>query len=407
MTRLVIRHITWMHLCVALACAPQPDAIEAIAEGYVRVSLQMAQHDPTLVEDWRGSEAWRPGPRVPVAEVRARIDGLRQRLEGLTPTPALANRRSYLLGQLRALQFAARRLTGEPLGIDDQAKAEFGIELGTADPARMAEVRAAIDRVLPGPGSTVERFSALKARTLVPEGRRLAVMEAALGACRRASAGAFTLPGGERTSVTFERGLGWDGYAHPLVDRHTVIAVNADGPMDVSRALRLACHEGYPGHHVQQLLIHESPWRSELELSPGFGPHLLFAEGAAEAGADLAFAPGERERLYREELLPAAGLPLGDAPALAVIDDLIAGLQPIVTDVARDYLDGTLAKAQAESRLRDEALVLTPEATLAMIERRRARALVYGEGRRAVYARMGSRSPKELAALFSATFALP
>ncbi len=399
-----------MHVCGALlasACAPSPASIDALSEAYARVTLQLALHDPSLVDGWRGPAEWRQGPRMPVAGLHGVVNGIRRELDRVAPPPNDRARRDYLAAQLRALDFAARRLMGEPLSIDDQAKAEFGIELGTAEPERMAEVRAAIDRALPGPGSTVERFSALKARTLVAEGRRLAVMEAALAACRRATAEAFTLPGGERTSVSFERDLGWDGYAHPLAGRHTVIAVNADGPLDVSRALRLACHEGYPGHHVQQLLMHESPRRTELELSPGFGPHLLFAEGAAEAGADLAFAPEERERLYREELLPAAGLPLADAHALAVVDDLIAGLQPIVTEVARDYLDGTLARARAESRLRDEALILSPEATLAMIERRRARALVYGEGRRAVYGRLGSRSLKELAALFSATFALP
>ena len=58
----------WTHLLAALTvsgCAPPPVAIDAIAEGYVRVSLQLAQHDPSLVEDWRGPDSWRPGPREP------------------------------------------------------------------------------------------------------------------------------------------------------------------------------------------------------------------------------------------------------------------------------------------------------------------------------------------------------
>lgn len=398
----------WTHLLLALGmvgCAPRPDAIEAIAEGYVRVSLQLAQHDPSLVEDWRGEAAWRPGPRVPVAELQATIDALRQDLDGLAPDARWVARRPYLAGQLRALYFAARRMSGEPLSIDDQARVEFGIALSRLDSARMAQIRAAVDRALPGLGSPVERFSALKARTTVAEGRRVAVMEAALSACRRATAVMFPLPGGEQTSVRFEPGLGWDGYARPVADRTTVIAINADAPLDVSRALRLACHEGYPGHHVQQLM-RQKIWWPELKLSPSFGPHLLLTEGAAEVGADLAFASQERERLYRDELLPAAGRSPAEAPALAVVDDLIAGLQPVVTDVARRYLDGSLSKLQAAERLRDEALILNPEGTLTMIERRRARALVYGEGRRAVYARLGRRDLQGLAALYSSAIAL-
>ena len=78
--------------------------------------------------------------------------------------------------------------------------------------------------------------------------------------------------------------------------------------LDVSRAFRLACHEGYPGHHVQHLLIDrvydERQW-PELLLTPGFGPHLFFLEGAAEVGADLALTrAAARSALSRSAASP-------------------------------------------------------------------------------------------------------
>ena len=88
------------------------------------------------------------------------------------------------------------------------------------------------------------------------------------------------------------------------------------------------------------------------------------------------------------------------------MDQSLPDLQPIVTEVARRYLSGSLAAAGAEQRLRDEALVLNPGATLAMIERRRARALVYGEGRRAILARLPARSLHGLRTLFENAIAL-
>ena len=53
----------WTHLvAVALlaGCAAPPPAmtLDTVAEGYVRVALQLAQHDPILVEVWRGPESW-------------------------------------------------------------------------------------------------------------------------------------------------------------------------------------------------------------------------------------------------------------------------------------------------------------------------------------------------------------
>jgi len=412
MTMSRMRFMRWTHLLAVTALAgcasppPAPRSIEGVAEGYVRVALQLAQHDPSLVEAWRGDAAWRPGPRLPVAGLASSVDDLRRTLEAIPPKgDDLAPRHHYLSGQLRALHFAARRLMGDAASVDDQAREEFGLELRRFEPAQMTTIRAAIDRALPGPGSTVARFEALKQRTIVPATLQGPVMAGALAACRAATTAVHALPSGERVTVAFPAGLGWDGYAQYEGGGHTAIQVSGDAPLDVARALRLACHEGYPGHHVQHLSIDQLGW-PELELTPGFGPHLLYAEGAAEAGADLAFSTQERARIYREELLPAAGLPRRDAETLATLDELVAGLHPVVTDVAREYLDRSLPREQAIERLRHEALVLNAEATLAMIERRRARALVYTEGAAAIYARMSTRNLPGLQDLLSRAIAL-
>jgi hypothetical protein len=111
-----------------------------------------------------------------------------------------------------------------------------------------------------------------------------------------------------------------------------------------------------------------------LLLTPSFGPHLLYLEGAAEVGADLVLDQSPVDRLLQE-------------------------LLPVVTDVARGYLDGTLTEKRALERLADEALIVDPSRMLAFIEQRRARALVYVEGRRLVYQHLKT---KDLAGLYNA-----
>jgi hypothetical protein len=235
------------------------------------------------------------------------------------------------------------------------------------------------------------------------------VLGAALEACRQATTAAVPLPAGEGVRLSLVSGLPWDGLARYEGQRRTALQVNGDGALDVARALRLACHEGYPGHHVQHVLIDriagERDW-PELHLAPGFGRHLLLAEGAAEAAADLAFSRAQRVSLYRDVLLPAAGHDPSMAAPLAHLDDLLIELLPGVTGVARDYLDGAIDRARALERLDTEALVTNPDATLAFIERRRARALVYGEGRRFVLASLPSRDLPGLHAAFQAVAAV-
>jgi hypothetical protein len=193
----------------------------------------------------------------------------------------------------------------------------------------------------------------------------------------------------------------FDAFARYQGQQRTDIEINDDTELDVSRAVRLACHEGYPGHHVQNVLLDRlSAERQlpELLLTPGFGPHLLAAEGAAEAGADLALAAPARATLYRT-LFSIAELDAAPIDALVRTEDLLIELLPVITDVARRYLEGAITQEQAIGRLTNEALVANPQALLAFIERQRARALVYGEGRRIVYAAMQAR---DLDSLFNA-----
>jgi hypothetical protein len=158
--------------------------------------------------------------------------------------------------------------------------------------------------------------------------------------------------------------------------------------------------------HVLLDQLFESRQWLELRLSPAFGRHLLLAEGAAEVASDLAFPADRRAALYRDTLFPAAEVRDVDSGILVRVEDLQRDLLPVVTDVARGYLANAITKERARERLANEALVADVDGTLALIERRRARALVYGEGRRVIYALLPSRDLAGLRAVMQSTSAL-
>ncbi len=419
MTTRVMRRIRWMHLfalwCGA-GCASTPaPTLDDIAERYVRVALQLAQHNPDLVDDWRGPAQWRPGPREPVAPLMERVLVGQRDLAPLLASAVGADRdrARYLDGQLTALAAAARRLLGASSTFDDEARDGLGVgAVFRVDAARLSSAREGLGALLPGPGPLAARAAAYRARLVVPAARVDRVLRAALAACRHVSVAAIPLPDDERLDVVIGTGSPWDGFARYLGSHRTRLEINGAAALDVTRALRLACHEGYPGHHLQYILIDDElvkarGWK-EFGMSPGFGPHLLVSEGAAEAAADLAFPAAARSALYRQVLLPAAGLPPDEASRLVQVEELTAALEPAIILITRAYLDNSISQARALERLRDEALTPDPEALLAFAERRRARLLAYPEGRVRARGALGDDGLQGIRKLFStAPFVVP
>jgi hypothetical protein len=380
--RLCVLAAVFVPACSLLTWRPLDD----IAEDYVRTTLRLAQHDPSLVEDWRGPASWRPGARVPVADLGPNIDRLVHDLERAAidiSNSAEYARVHYLLGQSRALRFAADRQLGRATSIDEQAREEFGVAFPPLDQAAIDRARASLDEALPGFGGLRDRLAAHRQQSTIPAAERQQVLGEALQSCRAATIAVVPLPRDESVSLVFGAPVLFDAFAHYRGNNRTEIEISG-GPLDHARAHRLACHEGYPGHHVQHLLIdrlfHERQW-PELQLTPAFGPHLLYLEGAAEVGADLALTPSR-------------------------VDVLLQELQPVITDVARAYLDGGLSQDRALERLANEALVSDPAGMLAFIEQRRARALVYVEGRRLVYEKLKTKSLAGLYDAFRSTAAV-
>lgn len=361
-----------------------------IAEGYVRAALELAQHQPSLVDQWRGDEGWRPGPRRPVAETREDIAALLTALATVqhgVPQSADRARVRYLQGQLTALDVAARRLLGERMAFADEVAAAYGVPLRPADAALAQSARDALDRLLPGGGSRGERHAAFRRLITVPRERESDVLHAALDECRARTRAHLQLPPDESLDLRLGVDTVWDGFARYQGQHRSVIEIGGHSPLDVSRALRLACHEAYPGHHTQEILLDEAATtgdRPELLLHAAFGPHILIAEGAAEAGAGIAFSPEDRARIYRDVLLPRAGLPADRAETLVAVETAVFSLESVIPDILAAYLDSRVSRDATLSRLASDAAVMDPEGLLAFAERQRSRAIVYVLGRQVV-----------------------
>src|SRR5207237_1384657 len=78
----------------------------------------------------------------------------------------------------------------------------------------------------------------------------------------------------------------------------------------LERALDLACHEAYPGHHTIDVLLDArfGGRRPELLVQPLFSPQSLLHEAAASLAPSLAFPDADRAAFERDALFPIARL---------------------------------------------------------------------------------------------------
>ncbi len=356
----------------------------------MRLTLQFAQHRPTLVDGWLGNPDWRLGPRVPVATLRASLDELllKAEREALASDETDAPRVAYLRGQLRALSHVASRLSGESTRFADEVQLAFGVPLPEIDREQAAVARTGLDAELRGEGRLRERYLDFTRHFEVPETRFDQTLAAAIRVCR-ARAAPLLLPRTERVEIAFEPSSEWPAFARYAGRHTTIVTFGSKAGHNVASLLHTTCHETVPGHHAQHVLIDDAlvtgrRWL-EFQLAPAFGPHLLIAEGAAEAAVALALPDDEYAQVLGE-FMDAAGFDRSDAPRLARVSRLAEALEPLVPGIIAQYLDNDRSREATIAALADEALIPDPERFLAFAERHRTNAVVYSLGKAVVSA---------------------
>ena len=389
----------WLPLLSLAGCAvtpaPTPDAraqLDAIARDYVQLTLEIGEREPGYVDAYYGPPEWaamaKASPRA-LAALRAETDSLLQRIatipvEGLD---GLEQRRpAFLAAQLKAAQTRLRMLQGEKLRFADEAEGLFAWRPQLRPLADYDASLAEVEALAPGAGPLSERVDALLAQTAIPADKLDAVMRAAIAECRRRTALHIALPAAEKFELEFVTGKPWSGYNWYQGQAHSLIQINTDFPVLMSRAVDLGCHEGYPGHHVLNLLLEQRLARTrgwvEFYVYPLYSPESLIAEGTANFGIDLAFPGDDRLAFERDVLYPLAGLD----PALAGRDLALMRAKARASGarltIAQQYLDGEIDRATAVALAQKYQLVSRERAeqSITFTETYRSYVINYGRG---------------------------
>jgi hypothetical protein len=353
-----MRGIYVVLLAAALAGqAAQPAMpMNTIAEQYVKLVLAVGQHDADYVDAFYGPAEWKTDAarqRVPLAEIDATAARLGTAISdvGEDGDELARLRREYLRRQLEALRARVRMLRGAKLTFDEESQALYDAVAPRHPDSYFADILDEIDRALPGTGPLIERYDAFRQKFIVPPDRLSRVFDGAIAECRGRTLAHVTLPADEHFTVEYVTGKPWSGYNWYQGGFRSLIQVNTDLPIYIDRAIDLACHEGYPGHHVynallEQHLVRDRRW-VEFTIYPLFSPQSLIAEGTANYGIEVAFPGAERLAFERDVLFPVAGLDPSQAEAYARVRTLVDRLAYAGNEAARRYLNGEIDRAAA------------------------------------------------------------
>lgn len=386
-------------LILALACvsperrAADPATLDPIARRYVVLGLALGRHDANYVDAYYGPDSLRAtaeSASLSAAEVRAAAESLIAVLGERTPDyrdSLVAKRHRYLRVQLGAMAARARMLGGERLSFDQEAQALYDVRPPRFEAAHFDSLLARLDSLLPGRPPLAERYQRFRDRLMIPATLVDTIFRTAIAACRARTLARLALPPGERFELEYVKGTPWNAYNWYKGGYRSVIQVNLDFPIPLDRAVDLACHEGYPGHHVYNALMEQSLVRGrgwvEVSMYPLFSPQSLIAEGSANFGIDMAFPLAERVAYERDSLFPLAGLDPALAGRNAEVRRIMERLNYARNEVARGYLDGELDKAAAERRMQRFWLIAPDAAakTIRFIETYRSYVINYNFGR--------------------------
>ena len=234
--------------------------INAAAESYVNLVLAVGEHDSDYVDAYYGPPEWRERIRShtpSVDEIRSQASRV---LHDITALPAASEdidrlRHQYLSRQIHALLARLEMLQGRVFSFDEEARALYD-----ADPPHHLEnyfrtVLSNLDGIVPGSGNLADRYERYRKDFVIPVNLLDGVFQGAIRECRERTRQMIHLPENEQFTLEYVNNKSWSGYNWYKGGSASLIQINTDLPIYIDRAVDLAAHEGYPGHHVYNSML--------------------------------------------------------------------------------------------------------------------------------------------------------
>jgi hypothetical protein len=349
---------------VACACASRVsrrDSVDLVATDFVRLSLAESMVDSDLVRNIEAPPELAAGARamkLTESQVRDSLVAIEFRARAL-PAPDAgieAERLRRLRALIASLKSQIELKSRGKIGIPEEVRLRFGFEPRFLPLSAFDSTLNALDARLHGDGDVSDKVDWLRSTSIVPKDRIKPLFEASLAECKRRSAQHLPFPSHESTQVEYLEEAIAPGENLYQGNGRSVTRIGLGKPMELDRILALACHEVYPGHHLNFATLSEELYkkRNWVEFSVDYevSPTLPVAEAVAEYGVGLVFPPEDRVRFEQDVLYPLAGMKMVRPDEWRAYFEARSGMLGATSTVAREYLEGRLDRAAALTQFR-------------------------------------------------------
>jgi len=384
-------------VCLFLSsCSPDSKThnIDTIAEEYVRLVLQVGQYDSAVVDAYFGPEEWKPSEQkatvFPLETLVHSANDLYDKgtvlLESKNPN-VNASRIEMLQKQLIALRTKVEMIGGKTYSFDEEAALLYDAEPPFYPLSYFDKLLDEMDQLLDGDGVLSSRYTTFMEQFIIPKDLLDSVFNVATAESRAITKQYLDLPTQENFVLEYVNDKVWSGYNYYQGDSQSLIQINTDFPIHIDRAIDLASHEGYPGHHIYMMLLDQNlvntkGWM-EYSVYPLFSPLSFISEGSANYGIDMVF-PGEKRLAFeRDVLFPIVGISKKKAQKFHKVQELKSKLKYAENEIARRYLNGVIGKEDAIGMI-EKYLLFSPKKAiqrLNFIETNRSYVINYNLGR--------------------------
>ena len=370
--------------------------MNGIAEQYVNLVLETGEYYPGYVDAYYGPKEWLPTKDTSyeidstiINSLNQKTDDLLNKLESLKDYKATeieTLRYRFLYKQLLSVKGMILIIAGGTFPFDQEAKILYDADPPHFTDDHFQKILDKLDKLVPGTGNLQKRVNAFRNNFFIPANKLDTVFAAAITECRNRTLEHIDLPVNENFKVEYVKDKPWGAYDWYKGNYFSLIQINTDLPADIDRAIGLASHEGYPGHHVFNVLLEKNLVKNrnwvEFSVYPLFSPISLLAEGTANYGVNVIFPGNDRTEFERKVLFPLAGLNTADADLYYKILNLLKELSYAGNEAARNYLDGKRTKDQTIAYLQKYLLFTKEKAEkrLAFIEQYRSYVINYNLG---------------------------
>ena len=395
MTRLIFVALILVNI-IACKTEPRPQKdFNKLAESYVRLGLTIGQYDADFVDAYYGPDSLRPvaakSASFPKDSLLNAVNAMQQQcqtfLDSSQSNDSLTRKRAgWMSRQLVAFAERIRIFSGSFSSFNEESKQLFGVEPPSYSEDHFKALVSDLDRLLPGEGPIPERMQQLSKKFIIPKEKVDTVFKTAIEEARKRTRARYQMPSNESFLLEYVTDKPWSGYNWYKGNYQSVIQINLDLPILIDRAIDLACHEGYPGHHVYNMLLeknlyHDKGW-VEISLYPLYSPQSLIAEGSANFGIEIAFPGTEGATFAKQSLVPLAGLDTAQVDLYFETLSIKSQLNYARNEAARGLLNGTIDEKEALRWLSEYALMSNELAnkSISFIRKNRSYVICYNYG---------------------------